>query len=108
MGTPLFYDRTYTTTGEQLPLLMNRWTRNDYSITVVAGDPGDTYTFEATLNRLNLDDGLVPVWFEIAGLTGISGDITDTIQRTPLEAIRINIASVVASIRVQIMQQGEC
>lgn len=104
MGTPVFVDTTYTGTGFQEPIMLNRWAWPSYSVVVALGTTGD-YTLEGTINRIN--EGQTPLWFELAGLVNVITDITDTIQDTPLEAIRMNIVANDTSIRFQVMQQGD-
>ena len=106
MAAPLFYDETYTSTGFTPPLLLNRWSRSNYSIIVDVGTTS-TFTVEGTVSRLNLDDGLTPVWFEFLGLVGITTVITTALKETPLEAVRLNIGVIDSTIRLQVMQGGE-
>ena len=105
MATPVFYDKIYTVTGFTPPLLLNRWGRNNYSI-IVDVDATGTYTVEGTISRLNRIVGLSPVCFELAGLVGLTTDITTALKETPLEAIRLNITAVDTTIRLQVMQGG--
>lgn len=107
MGTPLFIDKTYTGTGEQVPVMLNRWTLDDISI-VVDISATATYTIEATLSQLNRDDGLTAIWFEVSGLIGLTADVTDKISATPLQAVRVNIAANSGNVRFQVMQSGVC
>ena len=105
MATPVFYDKTYLTTGFTPPLPLNRWGRNNFSIIADVGTTG-TYTVEGTVSRLNREDGLTPIWFELAGLVGLTADITTAIKETPLEAVRLNITAIDTTIRLQVMQGG--
>lgn len=106
MGSPVFYDVTYTTPGEKEPLPLNRWSRSNYSVVVDLITTGE-YTVEGTLNRLNRDPEVPAVWFELSGLVGLTTDITEAIKESPLEAIRIDVMAVDSTLRFQVMQGGE-
>lgn len=106
MGTPVHVEKTYTGTGEQAPIPLNRWSRPSTSLVVKLNTTG-TYTVEATLTQLNRSTAGTPIWFELTDLVALETDITDTLKDTPLEAIRLNIAVNGSSIFFQVLQSGE-
>lgn len=111
MGSPLFYDVTYTGTGAQTALPTNRWGDHQYSITVIPQpDPvtSGEYTVQGTINRINRSTNIEPtVWFDLDGFVGLTGQITGVFKNTPLEALRLFITTNDESIRFQVMQGGE-
>lgn len=104
--------KTYTGTGAQDAIQLNRWSKDDYSVIVRLATTG-TYTVEGTLDYINrpLDADRQPSpaveWFDITNLAGLSADAAEKITETPLEAIRINIAANATGIDFHVMQNGE-
>lgn len=95
---------TYTGTGAQAAIPLNRWTNTDIAAELVFGSTG-TVTVEGTLDQVNRAD-VTPTWFDITGLVAVTADTAEKITDTPLEAIRLNIAANGSSITFHIMQQG--
>lgn len=97
--------KTYTGTGAQVAIPLNRWSRDNYSV-VVSLDSTGTYTIQGTLDQINRPN-VTPVWFDITSLVGLTADAAEKITETPLEAIRMTIAANGSSIDFHVMQNGE-
>lgn len=97
--------RTYTGTGAQVAIPLNRWSRDNYSVVTDVGATA-TYTVEGTIDQINRI-GVTPVWFDITGLVGLTASTSDKITDTPLEALRVNIAANSGELGFHVMQNGE-
>lgn len=95
--------KTYTGTGAQEAIPLNRHGPQNYSVEVNLASTG-TYTVEVTLDQINRP-GVNPVWHPVPAITGIvDTDTFDKIVDTPLEAIRINPSVNASGIDFHIMQ----
>lgn len=91
-----------TGVGDWIPL--NRWANDDYSVVIV--DNGtSTYTVEGTLDQINRK-GVIgnEVVFGIENLEAVTGDMSNKITETPMEAVRINVDS--GDVDFHVMQNG--
>jgi len=103
MGTPISRSATYSGTGAQEWIPLNRWSLDDYTVSLDFASTG-TVTVEGTIAKLNQGETAFP--FDITGLIAITTSGGFVIQETPLEAIRLNIAANATGINFQVMQQG--
>lgn len=97
-------ERSYTATGFQTAIPVNRHGNPQYSIGIDIGG-GGTVTVQGTLSQINRA-GVTPIWFDIPALTAITADTFDKMVNTPLEAIRLNVTAVTDTIIFQVMQNN--
>lgn len=93
--------KTYTTSGPQVPVMLNRHGPSDYTLDIDIGGGGDV-TVEATSGQINR--GQTPIWHPLASLTNVTADAFEKVTDTPLEAVRLNITSVTDEITFQVSQ----
>ena len=94
---------TYTGTGAQAPIMLNRHAPSNYSVRLDFDTTGDV-DVQGTLSQLNRGDA--EDWFDITGLTGITADSAEKIVDTPLEAIRFVINANGSTINGRVMQSS--
>ncbi len=96
-------EKTYTGTGAQDAIILNRYGDPQTSVVVDLATTGDV-TIEGTLSQLNRDNGLTAIWFEIENLINLTADSNQRVENTPLEAIRANITTNATGVTLQVMQ----
>ena len=105
MASPVNVKKTYTGTGTQVAIPLNRWSRDNYSVVTDVGATA-TYTVEGTLDQVNRPD-VTPVWFDITNLVALTADAAEKVTDTPMEAIRMNITANTGDLGLHVMQNGE-
>jgi len=92
-----------TGVGDWIPL--NRWSKDSYSI-VTTINGASTYTVEFTLDQINRSGVLGSETARpVEGGTALTADANLNIANTPMEAIRINVAS--GDVDFHVMQNGD-
>jgi hypothetical protein len=103
--------KSYTGTGAQDAIPLNRWGEDDYSVKLALTGVCDV-TIQGTLDYVNrpldadFQDGVTPEWFDITGLVNVIANTVEVVSSTPLEAIRANITTNGGAVALHVMQQG--
>lgn len=94
--------RSYTTTGIQTAIPLNRHGNPQFSISVqITGTA--TYTLQGSIAQINRT-GSSDVWNDIPSMTGLAINAFQKITNSPLEGLRLNITAISGTIDFQILQ----